>query len=139
MLLLRKNTNGASEERTVKGDEKKPEDASVELSVDDLEEASDGYILVRDGVSCPYVVIDDETGQPRLNTNMLDQAEKRCAKLGVSNQKICHDEYKQIYGHRRIVGVSGGRWRHPPSESVGSWSCNRNPPERRARPVGEEN
>ena len=79
-------------------DEMKVED-TIELSLDDLEEASGGYILVREGVSRPYVVIDDETGLPRKNANDLDDAKWVCERRGFSDQQICQEEYKQKFGH----------------------------------------
>ena len=55
--------------------------------------------MVTDGISCPYNVI-DENGVSRMNTNDINQARRRCAKLGLSDQKITRDEYAQIFGHR---------------------------------------
>ena len=48
--------------------EKKPED-KAELSLDELEDAAGGYILVRKGLSSPFNVIEDDTGRSRLNTH----------------------------------------------------------------------
>ena len=79
--------------------EKKAE-GKVELSLDELEGAAGGYILYRPGGSAPYNVIDDETGDDRLNTSDINRARKRAAKLGLSDQEIDHDEYVQKFGHK---------------------------------------
>ena len=84
---------------TKQNDEKKPED-SIELSIDDLEDAAGGYLLVRDGVSCPYAVIDDETGKIRWNTNNLEEAKWKIEQLGISDQRIDYEEYQQKFGRR---------------------------------------
>ena len=74
-------------------------DESAELSIDQLENVNGGYIMVTDGISSPYNVI-DENGVSRMNTNDIKQARRRCAELGLSDQKITRDEYAQIFGHR---------------------------------------
>ena len=75
-------------------------DEVAELSIDQLEDAAGGYIVVQQGVSCPYNVIDDKTGEGRRNTNDYEEAEKYCALRGYSDQRISPEEYEQKYGHR---------------------------------------
>ena len=76
-------------------DEKKTEgtveDASVELSVDDLEEASGGYVLdrgrnIKD--SFPYVVVDDKTGEKSCYNNILGNAQETAKANGFSTEVI---------------------------------------------------
>ena len=50
------------------------EDASVELSVDDLEEASGGYVVCS-GHS-QFEVVDDNTGDVRASTRSMIQAKR---------------------------------------------------------------
>ena len=92
-------------------DEKKTEgtveDASVELSVDDLEEASGGYILNR-GKNCPdyfpYSVVDDKTGERSCLSNTPDGLEAIAKERGFSTEVIDSARYKELFG-RELPGI----------------------------------
>ena len=79
--------------------EKKPED-SVELYVDELEEASGGYILNEGaaGGSFPYAVVNDKTGEMYASTNSLDIAKTVADYRKVSPEMIGQARYDQLFG-----------------------------------------
>ena len=87
-------------------DEKKTEgtveDASVELSVDDLEEASGGYVLRQDKDygSFPYVVIDDKTGKVGSFHNILGNAQADARRDGFSDEVISTGQFEQLFGRK---------------------------------------
>lgn len=81
-------------------DEKKlegtAEDASVELSVDDLEEASGGYVVCS-GHS-QFEVVDDNTGDVRASTRSMIQAKRFAIEQRVRPAMITSDRYKELFG-----------------------------------------
>ena len=82
-------------------DEKKPED-TIELSVDDLEEASGGYVLRQDKDygSFPYVVIDDKTGKVGSFHNILGNAQADARRDGFSDEVISTGQFEQLFGRK---------------------------------------
>ena len=83
-------------------DEKKPED-TIELNVDDLEEASGGYVLdrgrnIKD--SFPYVVVDDKTGEKSCYNNILGKAQETAKANGFSTEVINQAQYDQLFGKK---------------------------------------
>ena len=91
-------------------DEKKTEgtveDASVELSVDDLEEASGGYVLYEENCpdSFPYSVVDDKTGERSCLSNTPDGLEAIAKERGFSTEVIDSARYKELFG-RELPGI----------------------------------
>ena len=81
-------------------DEKKlegtAEDASVELSVDDLEEASGGYVVCS-GHS-QFEVVDDNTGDVRASTRSFIHAKRTAIEQRVRPEMITSDRYKELVG-----------------------------------------
>ena len=76
-------------------DKKKPEN-TVELSVDDLEEASGGYV-----VCCghsQFEVVDDNTGDVRASTRSMIQATRNAIEQKVRPGMITSDRYKELFG-----------------------------------------
>ena len=87
-------------------DEKKTEgtveDASVELSVDDLEEASGGYVLYEENCpdSFPYSVVDDKTGEKSCYNNILGNARETAKANGFSTEVINQAQYDQLFNNK---------------------------------------
>ena len=79
-----------------KNTEKKIEDASVELSVDDLEEAAGGYVVCS-GHS-QFEVVDDNTGDVRASTRSMIQATRTAIEQKVRPAMITSDRYKELFG-----------------------------------------
>jgi hypothetical protein len=79
-----------------KNTEKKIEDASVELSVDDLEEAAGGYVVCS-GHS-QFEVVDDNTGDVRASTRSMIQAKRFAIEQRVRPAMITSDRYKELFG-----------------------------------------
>ena len=82
--------------------EKKVEDASVELSVDDLEEASGGYVLYEENCpdSFPYSVVDDKTGEKSCYNNILGNAQETAKANGFSTEVINQAQYDRLFGKK---------------------------------------
>ena len=76
-------------------DKKKPED-TVELSVDDLEEASGGYVVCS-GHS-QFEVVDDNTGDVRASTRSFIHAKRTAIEQRVRPEMITSDRYKELFG-----------------------------------------
>ena len=79
---------------------KKKSEDSVELSVDELEEASGGYVLdtkARDGFR--YVVVDDRMGK-KITTPLhdLNQAKGIARHSHVSDEVITKAQYNELFG-----------------------------------------
>ena len=72
----------------------------MELSVDDLEGASGGYVLVEGncGDSFPYVVVADKTGKKGTYCNVLGNAQERAKANGFSDKVINQAQYDQLFG-----------------------------------------
>ena len=82
-------------------DEKKPED-TIELNVDDLEEASGGYVLYDENCpdSFPYSVVDDKTGEKSCHNNLLRNAQETARANGFSTEVINKAQYNQLFGKK---------------------------------------
>ena len=72
------------------------EDASVELSVDDLEEASGGYVVCS-GHS-QFEVVDDNTGDVRASTRSFIHAKRTAIEQRVRPEMITSDRYTELFG-----------------------------------------